>query len=106
MSRKKRRRRVFQVTCRCSRYSFPHRITGGKCTGAAWAASYQRYDGERCNSCLENIEGICAVAEGRELVSECEGFQDVMHEHRYTKYPCTEDDYFRRYDAQHNDFEV
>ena len=100
MLHKKRTKRTFQVTCRCKKYPFPHRIAGGKCTGASWAASYQLYDGERCGNCLENSEGVCAVAEGRESVSECEGLQDVLHEHRYTRYPCTEDDHYRRYVEQ------
>ena len=76
---KKRRRRP-QVTCYCNAYAFPHRIGGGKCSGADWAAGYWEIDGSACTFCNENQGDSCGVAEGRESYRECVGYQEYLHQ--------------------------
>jgi hypothetical protein len=66
-----------QITCRCSAYPFPHRLTGGKCSGPEWAAAYFIWVGTACAGCNAN-NGGCEVAAGAESITECEGYEDAL----------------------------
>ena len=81
-----------QITCRCSKYKFPHRLSGGKCLGDEWAQSYYLTVNEHCKLCNCNNEGICEVATGQESIKECEGYIDFLHTGSIIKLPRTEED--------------
>jgi hypothetical protein len=71
-----RKSRVGEVTCNCKAYKFPHRFSGGKCTGHHLAESAY-YEGDTtCASCPEYSEHGCAVVDGRESIELCEVFID------------------------------
>ena len=72
-----RRRRV-QVTCWCRAYSFPHRITGGRCNGREWAESYHLFERYACACCNLNNNGHCEVALGQERLAQCDGYRDTL----------------------------
>ncbi len=74
--RKKRK----QVTCLCGSYEFPHRISGGKCSGSSWAESYKLLIGHLCQMCNCNNpeEGTCDVASELEDIDYCEGYHDHL----------------------------
>lgn len=63
----------FEITCRCSAYKFPHRLSGGKCTGSEWAQSYYFDIKTECEFCNCNCDNHCDVATGQESINECEG---------------------------------
>lgn len=77
-----RKPRKGEVVCRCAAYHFPHRMTGGRCTGShivfeAWERNYGGGDCRDCNS-LEDRDGCrsCQVVEGAEAISECPVWQE------------------------------
>jgi hypothetical protein len=74
-----RKQRRTQVTCYCHSYAFPHRIGGGRCTGALWAASYLEVDGAQCARCNARCApNTCEVARGTEEIQVCEGYQEHL----------------------------
>lgn len=95
MGKKKTRH---QVTCKCSAYSFPHRLGGGKCTGDDWTRSYYIYDGEMCSSCCLNHDGQCQVSTGQESIVECDGYLEHLRSQSYERHPITEEDLIQTYE--------
>ena len=104
----KRRRRFAQVTCWCQAYTFPHRIGGGKCSGAEWVASYREIIAEACLLCNEYTEYGCVVADGRESYEECEGYHDCLHRGSSVCLPQTVEDFgemlLNRYQQQEEEW--
>ena len=84
-----------QVTCVCSAYKFPHRIGGGKCSGIDWVESYMEISGNCCEFC-NSYQGInkCDVADGREAFSECDGYQQELHNAQLVNLPISLEDFF------------
>jgi len=69
-----------QVTCFCSIYPFPHRLTGGKCNGIEWAESYYlNYKNNDCQNCNSNNETKCEVAMGQEDIDHCEAYNNQLN---------------------------
>lgn len=77
--KKKRRRK--QITCTCSAYSFPHRLSGGKCTLVKYAErTHGLYFGSGvCLGCICFKSGSCEVAEGIESPKYCQAVQELEH---------------------------
>lgn len=73
----KRRKYRKQVTCRCSAYKFPHRLSGGKCTIENYVYSYFYEDRVLCTDCICNKTAYCEVAEGSEDVQYCAEVQEL-----------------------------
>tara|TARA_B100000745_G_scaffold262278_1_gene186390 strand:+ start:325 stop:639 length:315 start_codon:yes stop_codon:yes gene_type:complete len=84
--RRKKRDRV-QVTCNCGAYEFPHRISGGRCSGADWAESYFVLEQSECQYCNCNHNGVCEVATGQESIKYCEGFREHLHTQPDVRHP-------------------
>ncbi|MCB9812345.1 hypothetical protein H6778_01655 [Candidatus Nomurabacteria bacterium] len=79
MTKKRKRKRLPQVTCWCRAYDFSHRIGGGRCAGAHWAESYRVFLGATCTCCSSLREDqTCDVATGIEAIHVCEGYQDHL----------------------------
>ena len=102
--RKRRRRRKPQVTCWCGAYEFPHRITGGKCSGAAWADYYFIYVKEECELCNCNYGGGCDVADGREEISNCDGFEDYFKRGLRDRYPQSSEEWENEMEQMYQDY--
>ena len=72
-----RRSRPGEVVCRCATYGFPHRFSGGRCTGVEIVERHwnQAWGGGACQDChfLDDDEGdrVCQVVRGQERVTEC-----------------------------------
>ncbi len=80
MNIRKRPKRRMQVTCRCHAYPFPHRLSGGRCSGEEWAESYFYVVGTACTQChCKSKEYGCEVAVGIESIQFCEGYQEYLH---------------------------
>lgn len=80
--KRKGKYRYGEYVCTCSAYNFPHRFTGGKCTGRFLARNYWNlYFGsgtcETCN-CCNSCERTCNVLDGTESVEECEVWQEFV----------------------------
>jgi hypothetical protein len=60
------------TTCRCSAYSFPHRLSGGKCSGREWAESFIRLFRNECEFCRNKNNDHCDVAIGVENIKTCQ----------------------------------
>lgn len=59
-----------QVTCRCPAYEFPHRFTGGSCTG--WHMAKNCFDNRiSCQNCNCLHSGGCDVVNETESPAEC-----------------------------------
>lgn len=73
-----------EYVCYCSAYKFPHRFTGGRCSGydfsqEYWEAHYGAGDCTHC-PCFNSREGYeCEVVTGQERVSQCRAFQEFVH---------------------------
>lgn len=91
-----------QVTCRCHKYSFPHRLGGGKCTGSEWAQSYRFTINTECKRCACCKKSSCDVADGAEDIGYCEGFQDVLHRQVPIRLPADENRLYVREDVYEN----
>jgi hypothetical protein len=87
---RRKRKRQFQVTCRCSAYKFPHRIGGGRCNGSAWAECYHIYVQDDCAFCNHNNNGTCEVWTGQEPIKECQAFEAAMFNEVDPKLPAEE----------------
>jgi hypothetical protein len=76
-----------QITCRCSAYPFPHRLSGGKCKLPKYVETYFYEDRTLCFNCSSNKTSYCEVAEGLESSSVCEKVIELesWHEIRFTK---------------------
>lgn len=72
-----KRSRVGEYVCRCRSYEFPHRMFGGRCTGASWVSDYWfRFWGTGdCANCTSHDAGACDVEDGRESPEECAALQ-------------------------------
>ena len=82
-----KRKRRSQVTCLCGAYEFPHRLSGGRCNGAAWAASYFEHDRTECTGCRLNTGTHCEAAIGQEKIRHCEGFLDHLRAEPDIRHP-------------------
>lgn len=83
--RKRRKPRIYEYTCTCGAYKFPHRFGGGRCSGyylvaEQWENHYGSGDCTHCNACnrTEDIP-YCEVYEGQERVEECPAWQEFVH---------------------------
>ena len=90
----KRRKPRPQVTCECRAYKFPHRLSGGRCSGSEWAESYLHTVGTMCRqcNCFRPETGSCDVANGAESISYCEGYIDFLHYDSPLRLPRTLED--------------
>jgi hypothetical protein len=86
---KKNKRKRRQVTCLCHKYVFPHRLGGSKCDGSLWARSYFEVVQISCNRCNAHNGSVCEVAEGREDIAECAGYQEWLLHPSSTRLPTT-----------------
>lgn len=68
-----------QITCICSAYKFPHRLTGGKCDGQSWVVSYLQLIGEECKDCACSNGVSCEVATGTEAITEAQCIIEELH---------------------------
>jgi len=59
------------ITCWCDSYKFPHRLSGGKCSGAKWAQAYFYTVRQECVYCVANRGSYCEVATCQESIHEC-----------------------------------
>lgn len=67
----KRKARIYERTCDCDAYGFPHRLFGGKCTGEVIVkAQYESNENSDCDNCSCN-DGYCQVLMGQENIKEC-----------------------------------
>ncbi len=60
----------------------PHILGAGACNGSRWAESYHELEGDDCELCNANNNGICEVASGIEGIDVCEAYQNAL-EGRY-----------------------
>lgn len=109
MLRSRKRRRHAQITCVCTAYTFPHRLGGGKCSGSEWAASYREVVNTMCGACNAAYDTYgCEVADGRESIGECEGYQELLLRPTAVRLPRSleeymENQYSRRYEYNESD---
>jgi hypothetical protein len=80
--RHRRKRRRGELTCVCQAYDFPHRFSGGACTGRSivvdqWGHGGWNRECARCH-CKDKEEIACQVLEGKESVSECPAWQSFI----------------------------
>lgn len=80
ISYRKRKARVYETTCTCNAYKFPHRFGGGKCDGYYLAEEIwnQNWGEGICANCNLNNNGVCEVYSGQESPSECPGVQEFV----------------------------
>lgn len=76
-----------EVVCHCSSYDFPHRLTGGACTGSEWAEFVYLYAPENCDNCNSNVGGECQVAMGAENIEYCDTYQNHLNYSSGLRYP-------------------
>jgi len=84
-----RRKRKGEWTCRCRAYKFPHRFSGGKCTGKWVVVKHWREFYGHCADCeVCNLysDHTCQVVEGQESHQECPVFQEFV---RFNEIRCT-----------------
>jgi hypothetical protein len=74
---RRKRNRKFEIVCKCGAYKFPHRMTGGRCTGARWAEQEWLNGNRDCKHCVCNAGSHCEVAEGQERIDNCRAFEDL-----------------------------
>jgi len=101
----RRRKRPFQITCRCGAYHFPHRIGGGKCTGDMWAEAYHLYVSNQCRHCNCNHNGVCEVGTGAESLKHCEAYMEAMRAEKQPEVPMTEEELAGGYDDYYDESE-
>jgi len=86
---KKKRYKRRQITCNCSAYNFPHRLSGGKCTLSKFAnrTFEENYGSGICGNCNCFNNGICEVSEGIESPDYCEAIIEIesFHEIKLTR---------------------
>jgi hypothetical protein len=92
----RKRKRRFQITCRCGAYKFPHRLGGGKCSGSDWAGSCFLFNSDECGTCNCNNNGVCEVATGQESVKECQAVEAAFLSEHDPQLPTTEQEMFER----------
>lgn len=86
----KRKKRVGEVVCRCSRYKFPHRLMGGDCKGGAFVErTWENGVWDTCRDCPHveideyTQDRRCQVLDGREPAVTCPqlaeyiGFEEI-----------------------------
>ena len=79
---------LFQITCLCDSYVFPHRLSGGACTGEDWCTSVRISESDMCGTCPCNIgTAQCEVAFGTEAISSCQKVEDLLRTETHTKHP-------------------
>ena len=91
------------IICLCNTYpKHPHRLGGGKCTGAAWCISYRAIDSYECDTCLCNSNGQCEIVTGQEVISKerCTCIADELRtrylEDEYGYLPLDVEDYWEK----------
>ena len=73
-----RPKRSGEVVCTCGAYEFPHRLTGGRCTGARFAQHHWFNGNRECRDCMLNKRTHCEVGNGTESVSECAVYNEEV----------------------------
>lgn len=79
-----RKKRVYETTCRCTAYKFPHRFGGGRCTGRWIAKSTwnDSFGAGECQNCISNNQTeeipYCEVVEGQAEASMCPKWQEFV----------------------------
>ncbi len=63
------------IVCKCTAYKFPHRLSGGKCTGQEWAGSYVDINRAECEQCNNFNNYLCEVSTGGASIKSCEGVE-------------------------------
>lgn len=94
--KKLRKTRLGEVVCTCPAYDFPHRFSGGRCTGAHLAEDY--FFGGDCRDCnyLDESSGYraCQVIDGADAVTECPVWREFVRSNEVKlygpKYYCTQ----------------
>ncbi len=82
--KKFRKPRRGEFTCHCRAYEFPHRFSGGRCTGLFLAIDQfdKTRGGGECRDCLYNVDeggfAACQVVNGAEGVRHCPIFLDFV----------------------------
>ena len=75
-----RKSRPGEVVCQCDAYEFPHRMTGGRCSGRHIAEGH--FFGSNCRDCnyLDATCGYrsCQILDGAEAITQCPEWQDVI----------------------------
>lgn len=91
----------FQITCRCSAYKFPHRLSSGKCNAVQWCESYYWSQHTECHTCNNNIYGECQVATGRESFDICPAIENCMHNEIELRLPITYEQWVQEQEQQY-----
>jgi len=88
----KRKQRAGEVVCVCKAYKFPHRFSGGRCTGKflvrqTWEENFGNGVCGNCN-CVNNTEFVpyCEVLLGQEEVTECQTWIDFVQQNEVKIY--------------------
>jgi len=74
--KRRRKRRLYEYTCNCGAYGFPHRMFGGDCDGSGLIEDM--YPQAVCRTCTLNRNGCCEVLTGQEDAIECLLLQDFV----------------------------
>lgn len=96
----------FQITCRCSAYKFPHRLSSGKCNGSQWCESYYWSQHTECHACNNNVYGECQVASGQESFNTCVAIEACMQYEIELKLPITQEQWNRQQEQQYIDYQL
>ena len=65
----KRKRRDDEIVCMCYAYEHPHRLGGGRCTGAGWCQAFRQIDSYECQFCtMQREDNSCDVVSGLERI--------------------------------------
>lgn len=82
-----RKTRPGEVVCRCAAYRFPHRFSGGACTGRYLVENHweESFGGGICREChsLDEEYGMaqCQVVAGAEKTEACLVWQEFVRLH-------------------------
>lgn len=81
-NRKRRKRRLGEITCTCPAYPFPHRLMGGRCSGSSFVHDFfsDNMWGEcrQCRYCFVEDGLECEVCNGLEPSWECPGLSEFL----------------------------
>lgn len=83
----RRKPRHGEYVCRCIRYDFPHRFSGGRCDGH-WVVRdqwFENYGGGECRNCAclnrTESETYCEVITGQEKPKACPVLESFIRRH-------------------------
>lgn len=80
----KRKSRLYEHTCKCSAYKFPHRFDGGRCDGFdvvkdQWILNFWHGDCANCSNLYrDNVEVGCNVYDRSEPPKECPVYMEFV----------------------------